>query len=181
MRSAAEATTSDTLSGRSERHGRQFPWLGAGLLITGVVPAFALALAGIAKTYDPIWSAQFISQGLRISLQDGLNVARSVATVELVVGIGLCLFIARSRIPGLIAVALFAFYIGVQFSVQQSDPQAATCGCFGSLMGAGMAKRLWLQIAINSTLLLLAVLHVLLVPRRAAVTPVPPPAPFTAD
>lgn len=137
-------------------------------MASGVLPAFALALAGVAKLHDPILSAQFIARGLGASIPVGLAVARYAAIVELLLAAALCLLCARSRVPALGAALLFSFFLGLQLNVYWSEPSAATCGCFGSLMGGGLAKSGFSQLAIMSALLVVSIIHVLLVQRVAA-------------
>jgi hypothetical protein len=115
------------------------------LVITVALPALAFLLGGIAKLHDPFLAARFMARAFWVPLDTGFLVARVVAIAELLVGSALCLSNGRSRLPPYAGLCLLAFFVGLLVNVAMSDPNAASCGCFGSLMGESLRRSLWTQ------------------------------------
>lgn len=136
-------------------------------IVTGLPPAFALMLSGVAKLEDPFMSARFLSRLLSIPLAQSFPLARALGGFEATVALLLCLFWGRTRVLPWAMACLFALFAGVTASVASSDPQAASCGCFGSLMGELGARSLWRQVILDVALMGLAVAHSVSLPNRA--------------
>jgi hypothetical protein len=132
------------------------------LVITVALPAFAFVLAGTAKLQDPFLGARFMSRAFWVRLDTGFLVVRVVALGELLVGSALCLWNGRSRLPAYAGLCLLAFFVGLLVNVAMSDPHAASCGCFGSLMGETLRRSLWTQAWIDLGLALFLTGNVIL-------------------
>jgi hypothetical protein len=131
-------------------------------VVTAAVPAFAFLLGGIGKLHDPFLSARFVARAFWMPLDAGFPVVRAVAVLELLLALPLCILNGRSRVPAYIGLCLLAFFIGLLVSVIAGDAQAVSCGCFGSLMGEGLKRRLWSQVYIDLGLALLLIGNLLL-------------------
>jgi hypothetical protein len=131
-------------------------------VVTAAVPAFAFLLGGIGKLHDPFLSARFAARALWMPLDAGFPVVRAVAVVELLLPVLLCILNGRSRVPAYIGLCLLAFFVGLLVSVIAGDPQAVSCGCFGSLMGEALKRSLWTQLYIDLGLALLLIANLLL-------------------
>jgi len=132
------------------------------LIVTAAVPAGAFALGGIAKLDDPLLAAQFIGHVLSVRLDHAFDLTRAIAVCELVLAAGICLSLGRRRWPAYSGMCLLAFFIGMLLVVQLRDPQAASCGCFGGLMGRLFLRSLWTQIGIDLGLMVSLAMHLVL-------------------
>lgn len=160
------------LSARATNKSLQF----AAALATAILPSALLTFAGIAKLKDPFLAVDFLTSAFAISIPVGFRLVRVLAAVELVIASLVILAIGRSRWPARAGAALFAAFISLILLVLQRHPDAATCGCYGGLYGDFLHRRLYLQIWLNVTMVLLLMLHTFLVE-----TPVRRPAGPRAD
>jgi hypothetical protein len=126
--------------------------------VTAVVPALYFALTGLAKLQDPLMPAVFVSRALSVHFTLALQITRVTAALELIVAVSLGLFLTRSVLPAVVGLCIVGFFLGLLVFY----PQIATCGCFGSLMGATLRRSPGIQIAIDAGLACLLAAHIVL-------------------
>lgn len=132
------------------------------LTVFGVgVPACILAVVGIGSIVEPFTSGQLFAAGLGVRLGNALQLTRFMGCVELGIAVTLCLWSGRSRLPTCAAGVVFFLLSIVVFRVLQLSPKAATCGCFGSLLGRTFAYHLVMQMRLFGGLVLLALAQAL--------------------
>ncbi len=103
-------------------------------LVTALVLAFVFALAGVAKLLDPTETLVFMQLGLGVGVEYSRWVVNSVAFVEIALAIWLTCAFGRSIRPGLAALAVIGFFMGLLAQVVHRHPSAnMNCGCFGAL------------------------------------------------
>ena len=143
------------------------------LIASAAVPAFVLVLAGIAKLNDPYLAGLFLNSTLNVPLTTAFTLARILAVFEIVAGTALVACVARSVIPALAAIGLYAVFVGLLIRLLVSHRYAATCGCFGDLFSGAGQHHLAAQCSLDIVLMTLLVIHLLIGHRAAA--PRPPP------
>lgn len=133
-----------------------------GLLVSGGVPAFVLVLAGVAKLGDPFLAGLFLRFTLHLPLPVAFDAARGLALAEIVVGLAIAACIGRSVVPALAGVGLYAVFVGLLARLLATQPNAATCGCFGDLFSGAGQHHLTGQCTLDVLLATLLIVHVIL-------------------
>lgn len=154
-----EAAEPLKVSALSARAGPRVPQPVASSLLTvlGVaVPACALAVVGIGSIVEPFLSAQMFAAGLGVRLGNALQLARYTGGVELAIAVALCIWSMRSRLPTCAGGVVFLFLAVVVSRVLRLSPQAASCGCYGSLLGEHFARDLDVQLRLFGALVFLS-------------------------
>lgn len=103
-------------------------------LFAALVLAFVFALSGVAKLADPTNAVVFVSSGLGIHPGAGRWAVRCIAVAEVIAALYIAYQLNRSIWPGVLALSILLFFLGMLFSVARLHPQnSLRCGCFGSL------------------------------------------------
>jgi hypothetical protein len=107
--------------------------------------------------------ARFVSAALGLrDFTQALFITHVVAGIEATLAVALCLAAGRSRWPAGMAVCLLLGFVAAITSVLRSGPGAASCGCFGSLLGERFASMLSGQVAVDVGLILVLCAHMTL-------------------
>ena len=131
------------------------------LLVTALLPAMALALAGVVKLNEPILAAMFLQEVVGFPLTIGIPAVRLLAVVELALSLALTICITRSAVPAGAGFLLMGFFTGL-LTRMSCIRQCVACGCWGSLMGAALQRSPWTQVFIDAALSCLLLTHILL-------------------
>jgi hypothetical protein len=131
--------------------------------VTAFIPALFFALAGLAKLQDPLMAAVFVSRALSVHFILAVQITCVAAALEVIVAVSPCLFLTRSVLPAVVGLCVLGFFLGLLVRLAAFYPQIATCGCFGSLMGATLRRSPGIQIAIDAGLACLLAAHIVLV------------------
>lgn len=133
------------------------------LLVSAAVPAIFLLAGAAAKLSDPVPPAQFVAQATSIAdFRAALMIVCGTMVAEAVLAVALCLLAGRSRLPAYAAIALLGLFIAALLRVIRSAPGAASCGCFGSLLGSRFETLLDGQLILDIGLVLILCAHLLL-------------------
>lgn len=145
------------------------------------VPACVLLLAGVAKLCDPFLAGLFIHSAMYVPLPTAFVLARTLAVGELAVGATLIGCAGVSTAPALVAIGLYAVFVGLLVRLIVSFPNAASCGCFGDLFSGAGQHHLSAQCTLDVFMATLLVIHILLLRTRHARVGAASGAPRKAD
>jgi hypothetical protein len=147
----------------------RYQWLArSAALLTAFVPAFVLALAGIAKLNDPFLAGVFLRNVLHLRLHYAIWAARGLGAVEILVAVAMVALMMRSILPVLVGIALYASFAGLLLRLLLTERNAATCGCFGDLFSGPGQQHFWGQFTLDIVLATMLVARVLLARRLHA-------------
>lgn|GEM_PF-4673837 len=148
---------------------RRTTWtLVAGAKFAGVIPAFVLVLAGLAKLHDPFLAGRFLHCTLNLPVSIAFYAARGLGACEVAVGLGVLLKMGRWSWPGLVGLGLYAAFSGLLIRLLLTERSAWTCGCFGDLFSGVGQRHLALQCVFDLVMAGLLAVHVVLSRKAAA-------------
>jgi hypothetical protein len=129
-----------------------------------------LMAAGIAKVRDPFLAARFLNALFAVSFSDAVQITYVLAWFEVALSIALACALLRSRVPALLALALFGTFIGLLLRLVMMHPNAATCGCFGSLFQFFPPAATWTQLRFDILICACLAANVFSLPRNRTMT-----------
>lgn len=134
-------------------------WRQALAVVSGLIPAFVFALAGIAKLRDSTPAPLFMQGGLLMNYSSAHLFIPIIAWTELAVAAWLAYGLGTSRKPGVVALLLVGFFAGLLLSAARLHPRSQlSCGCFGELQfpvgGRSIISHFFLNCALAGMLLI---------------------------